>query len=62
MTLLNENKDQEKINMDKSKQLMGQQQFDEKLEQNEDLAELRAETSIQPNRQMSQSRLSMHSR
>jgi len=25
---------------------MGQSQFDEKLEQNEDLAELRAETSI----------------
>jgi len=38
--------DQEKINMDKSKQLMGQEQFDEKLEQNEDLAELRAETSL----------------
>jgi hypothetical protein len=37
---------QEKINMDKSKQLMGQSQFDEKLEQNEDLAELRAETSL----------------
>jgi hypothetical protein len=38
--------DQEKINLDKSKQLMGQEQFDEKLEQNEDLAELRAETSL----------------
>ena len=38
--------DQEKINMDKSKQMMGQEQFDEKLEQNEDLAELRAETSL----------------
>jgi hypothetical protein len=38
--------DQEKINMDRSQQLMGQQQFDEKLEQNEDLAELRAETSL----------------
>ena len=38
--------DQEKINLDRSKQLMGQQQFDEKLEQNEDLAELRADTSI----------------
>jgi len=38
--------DQEKINMDRSKQLMGQQQFDDKLEQNEDLAELRAETSL----------------
>jgi tetrahydrodipicolinate N-succinyltransferase len=38
--------DQEKINMDKSKQMMGQEQFDEKLEQNEELAELRAETSL----------------
>ena len=37
---------QEKINMDRSKQLMGQQQFDEKLDQNQDLAELRAETSL----------------
>ena len=39
--------DQEKINMDRSKQLMGQEQFDEKLEQNEDLAELRADTAIE---------------
>ena len=39
-------KDQEKIDMEKSKQLMGQQQFDEKLDQNEDLAELRADTSL----------------
>ena len=38
--------DQERINLDKSKQLMGQQQFDEKLEQNEELAELRADTSL----------------
>jgi len=38
--------DQEKINLDKSKQLMGQEQFDDKLEQNEELAELRAETSL----------------
>jgi hypothetical protein len=38
--------DQEKINLDRSKQLMGQQQFDEKLEQNEELAELRANTSL----------------
>ena len=37
---------QEKLNLDRSKQLMGQSQFDEKLEQNEDLAELRAETSL----------------
>ena len=38
--------DQEKINLDKSKQMMGQEQFDEKLDQNQDLAELRAETSL----------------
>jgi hypothetical protein len=38
--------DQEKIDLDRSKQLMGQQQFDEKLEQNEELAELRADTSL----------------
>jgi len=38
---------QEKLNLDKSKQLMGQDQFEDKLEQNEDLAELRADTSIQ---------------
>jgi len=38
---------QEKLNLDKSKQLMGQEQFDDKLEQNEELAELRADTSIQ---------------
>jgi hypothetical protein len=37
---------QEKINLDKSKQLMGQDQFDEKLEQNEELAKLRANTSL----------------
>ena len=49
MTKENEKKreqDQEKINMDRSQQLMGQRQFDDKLEQNEDLAELRAETSL----------------
>jgi hypothetical protein len=38
---------QEKLNLDRSKQLMGQDQFDDKLEQNEELAELRADTSIQ---------------
>ena len=37
---------QEKIDLDRSKQLMGQQQFDEKLEQNEDLAKLRAGVSL----------------
>jgi len=38
---------QEKIDLDKSKQLMGQEQFDDKLAQNEELAELRADTSLQ---------------
>ena len=37
---------QEKIDLDKSKQLMGQEQFDEKLDQNQELAELRADTSL----------------
>jgi len=37
---------QEKLNLDRSKQLMGQDQFDDKLEQNEELAELRADTSL----------------
>jgi hypothetical protein len=43
---IRQEQDQEKINMEKSKNLMGQQQFDEKLQQNEDLAELRADTSL----------------
>ena len=43
---IRQEQDQEKINMEKSKNLMGQQQFNEKLEQNEDLAELRADTSL----------------
>jgi len=38
--------EQEKIDMEKSKNLMGQQQFDEKLEQTEELAQLRADTSL----------------
>ena len=37
---------EQKINLDKSKQLMGQEQFDDKLEQNEDLAQLRADTAL----------------
>jgi len=39
--------DQEKINIEKTKNLMGQQQFDEKMDQNEELAELRADTSLE---------------
>ena len=43
---IRQEQDQEKINMEKSKNLMGQQQFDEKMEQTEELAELRADTSL----------------
>ena len=43
---LKREQDQEKINLDRAKQLMGQQQFDEKLQQNEELANLRADTSL----------------
>merc|ERR1712078_669598 len=37
---------QEKINLDRMKAMMNQQDRDEKLEQNEKLAKLRADTSI----------------
>ena len=43
---IRQEQDQEKINMEKSKNLMGQQQFDEKMEQTEELAQLRADTSL----------------
>ena len=39
--------EEQKINMEKSKNFMGQQQFDEKMDQNEELAELRADTSLE---------------
>src|SRR5210317_1441343 len=39
--------DQEKINIDKMKTMMNQLNQEEKLDQNEDLANLRADTSIQ---------------
>ena len=39
--------DEERINLDKMKAMMNQAQNDEKLQQNEDLAQLRADTSIQ---------------
>ena len=38
---------QEKINLDRMKAMMNQQNTDEKLEQNEELAKLRANTSIE---------------
>ena len=37
----------ERINLDKMKTMMNQQNQDEKLEQNEELAQLRADTSIE---------------
>ena len=37
---------QKKMDLERSKQLMGQRQFDEKINQNEELAELRANTSL----------------
>jgi len=39
--------DEERINLDKMKTMMNQSNQDEKLEQNEELANLRADTSIQ---------------
>ena len=42
-----ETEGQEKINLDRMKAMMNQSQFDEKLAQNEDLAELRADTSLE---------------
>jgi len=39
--------DQEKINLDRMKTMMNQHTQEEKLEQNEDLAKLRADTSIE---------------
>jgi hypothetical protein len=41
-----EDEGQERINIDKMKAMMNQSQHEDKLEQNEDLAELRADTSL----------------
>jgi hypothetical protein len=38
---------QEKINLDRMKAMMNQQEHNDKLQQNEDLAKMRAETSIE---------------
>ena len=42
-----ENEGQEKINLDRMKAMMAQGQHDDKLAQNEELAELRADTSLE---------------
>ena len=41
-----EEEGQERLNLDKMKAMMNDQQHDEKLEQNQDLAEMRAGVSI----------------
>ena len=41
-----EQEGQEKLVLDKMRAMQNQQQFDEKMKQNEDLAELRANTSL----------------
>jgi hypothetical protein len=48
---------QEKINLDRMKAFMNQQNKDEKLEQNEELAELRAATSIAKQEMANQSKI-----
>ena len=48
---------QEKINLDRMKAMMNQQNKDDKLEQNEDLAELRAATSIAKQQMANQSKI-----
>ena len=42
-----EKEGEERINLDKMRTMMNQQNQDEKLQQNEELANLRADTSIQ---------------
>ena len=41
-----EEEGQERLNLDKMKAMMNDQQHDEKLEQNQDLAEMRANVSL----------------
>jgi len=48
---------QEKINLDRMKAFMNQQNKDEKLEQNEELAELRAATSLAKQEMANQSKI-----
>ena len=48
---------QEKINIDKMKAMMNQSVQEEKLDQNEELAELRADTSLEKQEMANQNRL-----
>ena len=50
---------QEKINIDKMKAMMNQSVQEEKLDQNEELAELRADTSIEKQEMANENRLTL---
>ena len=50
---------QEKLNIDKMKAMMNQSIQDEKLDQNEELAELRADTSIEKQEMANENRLTL---
>ena len=50
---------QEKLNIDKMKAMMNQSIQDEKLDQNEDLANLRADTSIEKQEMANENRLTL---
>ena len=45
--MLEKRRGEERLNLDKMKAMMAQENTDEKLEQNEELAKLRADTSIE---------------
>ena len=51
-----EEEGEERLNLDKMKALMSDQQHDEKLEQNEELAELRAGVSLAKQQMADQSK------
>ena len=50
---------QEKINIDKMKAMMNQGIHDDKMDQNEDLANLRADTSIEKQEMANENRLTL---
>ena len=49
--------DEQRLNLDKAKALMNQENQQEKLQQNEDLAELRANTSLTKQRMSNRSKI-----
>ena len=50
---------QEKLNIDKMKAMMNQGMHDDKIDQNEELAELRADTSIEKQEMANENRLTL---